>query len=107
MSKFKPGDKVVCIDDSFPDKMTKEMFDEIYKNWIKKDNFYIIRSTRNSLNGWFGVLLEEIRNPSVFMDALGGKAEPGFAEWRFRKVEEKKLEETVEQEQEEEIYALV
>ena len=97
---LKTGDKVICIDDKKPDNMSQATFDSIYKNWIKEGETYTIRATRNSLNGWFGVLLSEVKNDSIFMPALGGKSEPGFAEWRFRKLEEKTMEESVEQKEE-------
>ena len=102
---LKKGDKVVCVDDKVPDNMSVDSFNTIYQEWIKEGETYTIRATRNSFNGWFGVLLNEVTNPSVFMGALGGKTEPGFAEWRFRKIEEKEMEETVSKSKEEEIYA--
>ena len=80
MSRFKVGDKVVCINDTV-DPRIKEVFGE----WVIKDKEYTVRGTRNGLHGHFGVLLEEIKNKSIPIPELGGKAEPGFAEWRFSK----------------------
>lgn len=80
---LKSGDRVVCIDDKFP----KEVL-HLFKEFPVQGREYTIRSTRNSTNGWFGVLLQEIKNPSIEVPVLLGKAEPGFAEWRFKNLDE-------------------
>jgi len=93
---FKTGDKVVCIDDT----KNHSRIDQDFKQWIIEGDFYTIRGTSLDLKGEQGVLLNEVKNPSIHSVFLGGKFEPRFAAIRFRKIEVEELfiEEDVEQE---------
>jgi hypothetical protein len=82
---FNIGDKVVCVDDSVKIEAVEEL-KRIIPNWVKKDQQYTIRDIKNNRGIVTGVLLEEIDNPVVFIQILGGFQEPAFAEWRFRKL---------------------
>lgn len=82
---FNIGDKVVCVDDSVKIEAVEEL-KRIIPNWVKKDQQYTVRDIKNNRGIVTGVLLEEIDNPVVFIQILGGFQEPAFAEWRFRKL---------------------
>lgn len=83
---MKPGDKVLCIDDSVRPEFVEEK-NEIFLNWIKKGSEYTIRHIYGNDGIVVGVLLEEVHNFPVRIPSLGGKVqEPAFATWRFRKL---------------------
>ncbi len=82
---FNIGDKVVCIDDSMQPHTVQELKKNV-PNWVKKDDEYTIRAILNNRDIVTGVLLEEIDNPVLYFDKIGGFQEPAFAEWRFRKL---------------------
>lgn len=76
--------KVVCIDDSDKSDLKK-----IYKNWIKKDNVYVIREVQLMTNlageaGQVGLLLIGINNPPTPWKPF---LEMGFNAERFRELE--------------------
>lgn len=77
---FKVGQKVVCINDEI--KAPLEIHNKFFSKWIKKDQVYTVRACTETPMGW-GILLEEIRNPAVYIEAYFGKAEPRFATTRF------------------------
>lgn len=81
---FKPGEKIVCVDA----KPAADGVMDLFKYWVKDNQTYTVRSTRNGFTGHMGVLLEELKNPSIPVPQLNGKAEPGYAEWRFRRLED-------------------
>lgn len=75
------GEKVVCIDDKFPNE---EGLDSIYKQWISEGDIYTVRRKEGSLTpGVVRVLLEEVKNDPHFFEELGGVTEPGFSMKRF------------------------
>ena len=78
---MKAGNKVVCIDDTI--KVPIEIHNKHFSKWIKKDEIYTIRAITETPMG-YGVLLKEIKNPSVYIEAYFGKAEPRFSADRFR-----------------------
>jgi hypothetical protein len=84
ITMFKPGEKIVCVDA----KPAVEGVMSHFKYWVEDRQTYTVRSTRNGFTGHMGVLLEELKNPPILIEQLGGKAEPGYAEWRFRRLEE-------------------
>jgi hypothetical protein len=55
-------------------------------NWVKKDGEYTIRAILDNRGIVTGILLEEIDNPILYFEKIGGFQEPAFAEWRFRKL---------------------
>lgn len=69
--------KLICVDDS------RNKGSEYFENWIKEGEVYTLRRMTGSLSGEQGVLLNEVRNPSVFITALQGKTEPSFSIKRF------------------------
>jgi hypothetical protein len=82
---FSIGDRVVCIDDSMQPHTVEELKKNV-PNWVKKDDKYTIRAILNNRDIVTGILLEEIDNPVLYFDKIGGFQEPAFAEWRFRKL---------------------
>ena len=90
---FKLKDKIVCIDDAPPVQGWNHGFQE----WPKLNREYTVKRCYQWNNTW-GVLLEEIKNKPVFIPLLGGKAEPGFGIYRFRKIQESESTNEVEQE---------
>jgi len=75
---MKVGDKVICIDDSFPLIDVLKHFDY----WIKKGNEYTIRGIRQ----WYGedsLLLEGLKNQPMYNPEIFGHCEPGYNKKRF------------------------
>lgn len=94
---FYIGDKVVCIDDTMQSHTITELKKNV-PNWVKKDEQYTIRNILDNKGIVTGILLEEIHNPVLYFDKIGGFQEPAFAEWRFRKLAKNEIMEEVEQE---------
>lgn len=90
------GDKVICIDDSIPAHMREEIEND-FEMWVKKDKEYTIRSFNDNDGIVVGVLLEEILNFPKYFKLLGRSQEPSFRLDRFRKREESKITEKVEE----------
>jgi hypothetical protein len=84
MAQFKPGMKVVCIDDDFS---MHPMISEHYKVLPKKDITYTIRQVRPA-GAEGGILLDEIKNPPIFFTLYQGKLEPAFNPIRFAPLDE-------------------
>lgn len=78
---FKVGQKVICIDAS---KRGKK---EHFPNWVKDGEVYTVRRFENSSTG-ARILLEEIKNPTMYFDMLQGSTEPGFSAKRFTDAED-------------------
>ena len=74
--------KLLCVDDS------RNKGSEYFENWIKEGEVYTLRRMTGSLSGEQGALLNEVRNPSVFITALQGKTEPSFSIKRFAEVDD-------------------
>lgn len=94
---FYIGDKVVCIDDTMQSHTITELKKNV-PNWVKKDEQYTIRNILDNKGIVTGILLEEIQNPVLYFEKIGGFQEPAFAEWRFRKLAKNEIMEEVEQE---------
>lgn len=84
-------ERVLCIDASGRGDL------DIFPNWIEEGKEYTIRRIENGMYGRKRVLLEEIRNPSVYFEELMGNAEPGFNLKRFVTLTELEVEETEEE----------
>lgn len=82
---FYVGDKVVCVDDSMQPEAVEELKKNV-PNWVKKYDKYTVRAIVTNRGIATGILLEEIDNPILYFDLIGGFQEPAFAEWRFRKL---------------------
>jgi hypothetical protein len=82
---FSIGDRVVCVDDVMQPHTVEELKKNV-PNWVKKDEEYTIRAVLDNRGIVTSVLLEEIDNPPLYFDKIGGFQEPAFAEWRFRKL---------------------
>jgi hypothetical protein len=92
---MKPGTRVVCVDDSMRPEVA-EWQPKYCPNWVKLDAKYTIREFDDNDGIVDGVLLEEIRNPMVYLTKWNRFIEPRFAAWRFREMEESEsTEETV------------
>jgi len=89
---MKAGDKVICLD-------SKDTHDtkKYCSQWIVEKAIYTVRRIEGSLTGETRVLLEEVRNAPVFITALQGKVEPGFAGKRFADLEQYLLSNSVEE----------
>lgn len=74
--------KLLCIDD------TRTPASKHFENWIEEGKVYTLRRYTGSLVGKQGVLLNEVKNPSVFIHELAGRAEPSFARERFVEVDD-------------------
>lgn len=77
---LKTGDKVKCVDMT-PPKQGWGLFKEL----PTEGNEYTVRRCYQWDNTW-GVLLNEIKNPSIYIEILQGRAEVGFGIWRFQKI---------------------
>lgn len=70
--------KLLCIDDS------RGPGSEYFENWIVEGETYTLRRSEGSmLPGQQRYLLKEVKNPPIYVSAIMGKAEPGFASTRF------------------------
>jgi hypothetical protein len=94
---FYVGDKVVCIDDAMLPHTVEQLKKDV-PNWVKKDEKYTIRAILDNRGIVTGLLLEEIDNPVLYFDLIGGFQEPAFAQWRFRKLKPSEVELEVESE---------
>ena len=59
-----------------------------FETWIEEGTVYTLRRFTGSLVGKQGVLLNEIKNPPVYIHELAGRAEPSFSRDRFVEVDE-------------------
>ena len=82
---FSIGDRVVCVDDSMQPEIIQELKKNV-PNWVKKYNEYTVRAILTNRGIATGILVEEIDNPILYFDLIGGFQEPAFADWRFRKL---------------------
>jgi hypothetical protein len=72
--------KLLCINDK------RTPASKHFENWVTEGEVYTLRRYTGSLTGKRGVLLNEIKNPSVFIQELAGRTEPSFSEDRFVEV---------------------
>jgi hypothetical protein len=84
-------EKVLCINASDRGDL------DIFPNWIEEGKEYTIRRIENGMYGRKRVLLEEVKNPSVYFEELMGNAEPGFNLNRFVTLSKIEAEETAEE----------
>jgi len=94
---FKINDRVVCVDASMLAHTVEELTRDV-PNWVKQDEQYTIRGFADH-DFVVGVYLEEIHNPPKWFKLVGAFIEPAFKESRFRKLEETKIEISIEQEE--------
>jgi len=96
---MRPGDTVICIDDAIKaDKI--EFVSAAYPNWIKKGQKYTVRAMLNNDDIVPGLLLEEVRNPLIFIHLINKVQEPAFGMFRFAKFAHDRATNTVEAYQE-------
>lgn len=77
------GVRLLCVD------ARKGKGSEHFEHWVEEGVVYKQRRREGSLDpSKQRVLLEEIKNPPVFITELGIKAEPGFALARFVEVDD-------------------
>lgn len=93
---FSVGDKVICVNDSIEPHM-KEEIDNDFEMWVKKGKEYTIRAFNNNDGIVVGVLLEELLNYPKYFRLLGRSQEPSYKLDRFRKKEESKITQEIEQ----------
>lgn len=74
--------KLLCINDK------KNAVSKYFQNWITEGEVYTVRRQEGSLTEVQRVLLNEIKNPPIFIHELGGMVEPGFARNRFVEVDD-------------------
>ena len=67
---------------------------EYFPNWVEEGETYTVRRIEDGMYGRKRVLLEEIKNPPMYVEELMGKTEPGFNMERFVPVEDSSMEET-------------
>jgi hypothetical protein len=96
---MRPGDTVICIDDAIKaDKI--EFVSAAYPNWIKEGRKYTIRAILDNDDIVPGLLLEEVRNPLIFIHLINKVQEPAFGMFRFAKFAHDRATNTVEAYQE-------
>lgn len=78
------GDEVKCIDASIDPKIKFAVYKN-YPVWIQKDAKYIIRDIFYNDDIVAGIVLQNRRNPPVYIPLLKRVQEPAFATWRFVK----------------------
>lgn len=81
---MKPGDKVICINDRKDPNITYSAF----PSWIKEGETYHIRRVESNIGQGKRLLLDEVSNPSVYVDSVMGNIEPGFVSTRFANYED-------------------
>jgi len=78
------GDEVLCKDAS----IKPENRVAVLKNfpvWIKQDEKYIVRDVFRNDDIVVGIVLQNRRNPDIYIPLLKRMQEPAFAFWRFEK----------------------
>jgi hypothetical protein len=82
---MRPGTTVLCVDDSIrPEAMIAVV--NHFPNWVTKGKRYVVREFLDNDGIVPGLLLEEVRNPDIFIPLIGRWQEPAFALWRFREL---------------------
>ena len=78
------GDEVLCVN-AFIKPENKVA---VYKNfpvWIKQDEKYIVRDVFRNDDIVVGIVLQNRKNPPIWIPLLERMQEPAFAFWRFSK----------------------
>jgi len=76
------GDEVICNDAAKPEGWSIDVFPQ----WVVKDVKYIIREILRNDNIVIGVLLVELKNPTVYQELIKRPQEAAFSSWRFSKL---------------------
>jgi hypothetical protein len=72
------GSKVFCVDG------TRKRGSEFFEQFVEEGEVYTIRTkVYDGLSGKYRLLLDEVKNPSVYVTELMGSVEPGFDSKRF------------------------
>ena len=77
---FNISDKIVCVNADF--SMYPNIF-EIYQQLPKLQEVYTVREKQFVDGQGSRLLLEEIANAPIYIDAVKGRVEPGFNASRF------------------------
>ena len=95
------GDEVRCKDASRkPENMVVVL--KNFPIWIKQDKKYIVRDVFRNDDIVVGIVLQDVKNPEIYIPLLKRMQEPAFAFWRFTKtksayqIEEEKSKAVVE-----------
>ena len=92
------GDEVLCVDASIKPE-NKTAINRNFPVWIKQDERYIIRNIFRNDDIVVGVVLQDRRNPEIYIPLLKRMQEPAYAFWRFRKTKSAyQIQEEVEEE---------
>jgi len=78
------GDEVICKDASIKPE-NKISVNKNFPVWIKQDAKYIIRDVFRNDDIVVGVVLQNRKNPEIYIPLLKRMQEPAFAFWRFEK----------------------
>lgn len=89
---LKRGDTVVCTNDKIKPEALKDTL-LMYPNWIREGETYTVRGFYYNDGIVTGVLLEEIKNPRIYIELIKREQEPAFALWRIKKIADAKEEE--------------
>ena len=93
---FSINEIVLCCEDYILPH-TREELSKNMPNWVKKGEKYKIRCFNDNNGIFLGVLLEEIVNTVLYFKLIGKSQECAFRLDRFRKFEDDKVEEQVEE----------
>ena len=96
------GDEVLCVDASIKPE-NKLSINKNFPVWIKQDEKYIVRDVFRNDDIVVGIVLQNRRNPKIYIPLLKRMQEPAYAFWRFRKT--RSAYQIAEEEEEEEIDA--
>jgi hypothetical protein len=78
------GDEVICIN-SFIKPENKAAVNKNFPIWIKEGDKYIVRDIMFNDNIAPGLLIQNRKNPPIWIPLLKRMQEPAFALWRFKK----------------------
>lgn len=90
------NDKVICIDDGIKPEMLPTIV-KYYDQWVKKGNTYTIREIVDNDGIVDGVLLNEIKNKTIYIELIDKKQEPAFGMFRFSTIEHDELKEQIKE----------
>jgi hypothetical protein len=79
------GDEVICKD-SFIKPENKVSVNKNFPIWIKQGAKYIVRDVFRNDDIVVGIVLQDRKNPEIYIPLLKRMQEPAFAFWRFEKL---------------------
>tara|TARA_R110000850_G_scaffold137264_1_gene258521 strand:+ start:158 stop:502 length:345 start_codon:yes stop_codon:yes gene_type:complete len=79
------GDEVICKD-AFIKPENSVAVSKNFTVWIKQDAKYIVRDVFRNDDIVVGIVLQDRRNPDIYIPLLKRMQEPAFAFWRFEKL---------------------